>query len=90
MEREKSKFEVTMEFNSALHRFIKNKLAMSGLIFIVLMVLVSVFGSFIRLDKTEDANDQKLSLALSKPGFSVNFVSKKFEENEWIPIGLDQ
>jgi peptide/nickel transport system permease protein len=86
MEREKSKFEVTMEFNSALHRFIKNKLAMSGLIFIVLMVLVSVFGSFIRLDKTEDANDQKLSLALSKPGFSVNFVSKKFEENEWIPI----
>lgn len=86
MEREKSKFEVTMEPNTALHRFVKNKLAMSGLIFIFLMVLVSLLGSFIRLDKTENANDQKLSLALCKPGFSVEFVSKKFDENEWIPI----
>jgi len=59
---------------------------MSGLIFIFLMVLVSLLGSFIRLDKTENANDQKLSLALCKPGFSVDFVSKKFDENEWIPI----
>ena len=61
MEREKSKFEVTMESNSPLQRFVKNKLAMSGLIFIFLMVLVSVFGSVLRLDKTENANDQKLS-----------------------------
>ncbi|MEN9942846.1 MAG: hypothetical protein RLZZ91_847 [Bacteroidota bacterium] len=86
MEREKSKFEVTMESNSPLQRFVKNKLAMSGLIFIFLMVLVSVFGSLLRLDKTENANDQKLSLALNKPGFSVNFVSRKCEEKEWIPI----
>ncbi len=90
MEREKSKFEVTMEPNSALHRFVKNKLAMSGLIFIFLMVLVSLLGTLIRLDKTENANDQKLSLALCKPGFSVNFVSKKFDENEWIPISKNE
>lgn len=90
MEGEKSKFEVTMESNTALHRFIKNKLAMSGLIFIFLMILVSVFGSLIRLDKTENANDQKLSLALCKPGFSVNFISKKSDENEWIPISKSE
>jgi ABC-type dipeptide/oligopeptide/nickel transport system permease subunit len=86
MEGEKSKFEIIMESNSALQRFVKNKLAMSGFIFIFLMVLVSVFGSLIRLDKTENANDQKLNLALCKPGFSVNFISKKFDENEWIPV----
>ena len=86
MEGEKSKFEIIMESNSALRRFVKNKLAMSGLIFIFLMVLVSVFGSLIRLDKTENANDQKLSLALCKPGFAVKFISKKFDENEWIPV----
>jgi peptide/nickel transport system permease protein len=79
-----------MESNSSLQRFVKNKLAMSGLVFIFLMVLVSVFGSLLRLDKTENANDQKLSLALCNPGFSVNYVSKKFEENEWIPISKSE
>jgi len=86
MEGEKSKFEVTMESHSPLQRFVKNKLAMSGLIFIFLVVLISVFGSFIRLDKSENANDQKLSLALCKPGFSVNYISLSVDEREWFPI----
>jgi peptide/nickel transport system permease protein len=86
MEGEKSKFEITMESHSPLQRFVKNKLAMSGLIFIFLVVLISVFGSFIRLDKSENANDQKLSLALCKPGFSVSYISLSVDEREWFPI----
>ena len=90
MEREKSKFEITMEPLSSFQRFLKNKLALSGLIFIFLMILVSVFGSFFRLDKTENANDQKLNLALCKPGFSVQFVSMKSDMREWFPIAKSE
>ena len=79
-----------MEPLSPLQRFLKNKLALSGLIFISLMILVSVFGSFFRLDKTENANDQKLNLALCKPGFSVQFVSMKSDMKEWFPIAKSE
>ncbi len=90
MEGKKGKFEISMESNSSLHRFTKNKLAMAGLFFILLMILVSAFGSFIRLDKTENANDQKLSLALCKPGFQVQFVSLKSDAEEWFPISKSE
>jgi len=86
MEGEKSKFEITMEPNSSFQRFTRNKLAMFGLFFIFFMVLVSVFGGYFRLDKSENANDQKLSLALCKPGFSVQFVALKSDSNEWFAI----
>jgi len=76
-----------MEPTSSFQRFRKNKLAMSGLLFIFLMVLVSVFGSFLRLDKTENANGQKLNLALCKPGFSVLCISLKADSREWFPVG---
>ena len=90
MEGEKSKFEVIMEPNSSFQRFTKNKLAMTGLFFIFLMILVSLFGSLIRLDKTENANDQKLSLALCKPGFNVQFVVLKSDVKEWLPISKSE
>jgi peptide/nickel transport system permease protein len=90
MEGEKSKFEISMEPNSSFQRFAKNKLAMAGLFFILMMILVSAFGSFIRLDKTENANDQKLSLALCQPGFQVQFVSLKSDVKEWFPISKSE
>ena len=90
MEGEKSKFEVSMEPNSSFQRFTKNKLAMGGLSFILLLILVSAFGSFIRLDKTENANDQKLSLALCKPGFNVQVVALKSDVKEWFPISKSE
>lgn len=86
MEAEKSKFEVTMRTHSFVQRFFRNKLAVSGLIFIILIVLVAVFGAFIRLDKTENANDQKLSIALQKPGFEVRCIQLKDGGNDWLPI----
>ena len=63
---------------------------MAGLFFILMMILVSAFGSFIRLDKTENANDQKLSLALCQPGFQVQFVSLKSDVKEWFPISKSE
>ena len=63
---------------------------MAGLFFILMMILVSAFGSFIRLDKTENANDQKLSLALCQPGFQVQFVSLKSDLKEWFPISKSE
>jgi peptide/nickel transport system permease protein len=90
MEGEKSKFEISMEPNSSFQQFAKNKLAMAGLFFILMMILVSAFGSFIRLDKTENANDQKLSLALCQPGFQVQFVSLKSDVKEWFPISKSE
>ena len=90
MEGEKSKFEITMEPHSPFQRFVRNKLALSGLIFIFLVILVSIFGSFIRLDKSENANDQKLSLALCKPGFSVSYISLSTEEMDWFPIAKNE
>ncbi len=86
MEGEKCKFEMSMQQNSSFQRFVKNKLAMAGLLFIFLMVLVSLFGSYFRLDKTENANDQKLNLALCKPGFSVDFIALKENPKDWFPI----
>ena len=86
MEGEKCKFEISMEPNSSRQRFMKNKLSMAGLCFIFLMVLVSVFGSFFRLDKSENANDQKLNLALCIPGFSVDFVQLNDNSKEWFAI----
>ena len=90
MEREKSKFEITMEPLSPLQRFLKNKLAVSGLIFIFLMIVISIFGSLIRLDKSENANDQKLSLALCKPGFTVQFIAVKANAKDWFPIAKSE
>ena len=90
MEGEKSKFEVSMSSNSAIKRFVQNKLAMSGLIFILIIVLISILGPLIRLDNSENANDQKLSLALCKPGFSVKYVALKSDEKEWFPISKSE
>ncbi len=75
-----------MEQYSAFHRFRKNKLAMAGLCFIFLMILISLFGSYFRLDRTENANDQKLNLALSKPGFSVDCIALKENPEDWFPL----
>jgi peptide/nickel transport system permease protein len=47
---------------------------MAGLLFIVLIALVSALGPFIRPDATPDANDQSLVLSRLKPGSSVTEI----------------
>lgn len=58
----------------AWRKFRRNPLAMSGLTFILMCVLVVIAGPWIRPDSTPDANDQHLSLSRMKPGTSIQFI----------------
>lgn len=58
----------------AWRRFRSNPLAMSGLVFIVLIMLVAIAGPFIRPDDTINANDQSLLISRQKPGFTIQEV----------------
>jgi peptide/nickel transport system permease protein len=53
----------------------KNKLGLLGLIFIVVLTIISLLGYLIIPDSTPKANDIHLELALQKPGFSVDFLT---------------
>lgn len=61
----------------AWHRFRKNLLAMSALIFILLVSLISILGYWITPDKKTFANTQILQLKTKKPGFSVEMLKIK-------------
>lgn len=77
-------------------RFRSNPLAMTGLIFIILLALISVFGPFIRPDSTIDANDQILSISRLKPGSSIRELRIKRDVAEtslwqtWLAGGKDK
>jgi ABC-type dipeptide/oligopeptide/nickel transport system permease subunit len=62
---------------STWQKFRKNKLAFWGLVFILLLVLVSLSGYLLLPDNSTAANNMQLSLALKKPGFSVKILEKK-------------
>lgn len=51
----------------------RNKLAVAGGFFIALMVVLALFAYVFIPDKTTNANTMQLSLALQKPGFSMQF-----------------
>jgi peptide/nickel transport system permease protein len=55
-------------------RFKKNKLAMFGLVVILLCMLVAFLGYSITPDSTPDANDQLLELSKKPPGFKVQML----------------
>jgi ABC-type dipeptide/oligopeptide/nickel transport system permease subunit len=54
-------------------KFSQDKWAVAGLSFIALLFLVSLLGSFIRPDKTENANDQQIQWAKLPPMSKVHF-----------------
>ncbi|MBI9037057.1 MAG: ABC transporter permease [Bacteroidales bacterium] len=54
----------------AFFRFRKNKIAVSSVIFILLTVIIAVFGYIITPDSTPFANNQILEFSTKKPGFS--------------------
>lgn len=58
----------------AWQRLKNNKLAMAGLLFILLSAVVAILGSLIRPDSSPHANDQKLSLGKKKPGFKIQML----------------
>lgn len=58
----------------AWQRIKKNKLAMFGLIIIVLCMLIALLGYAITPDSTPDANTQLLEIAKKTPGFKVKML----------------
>lgn len=58
----------------AWRRFKKNKLAMFSLYFIALTVIVAILGPIITPDSTPDANNQVLALSVKPPGFKVEML----------------
>ncbi|MFM9945972.1 MAG: hypothetical protein ACKVQB_12160, partial [Bacteroidia bacterium] len=58
-------------------RFKKNKLALGGLIFMAISVLVSFFGFFIIPDHSPDVNTMYPDLAKQKPGFTCTYIKIK-------------
>jgi peptide/nickel transport system permease protein len=61
----------------AWKRFKKNRLAMFSLSFIILCVLVAVLGYAITPDSTPNANNQVLELSVKPPGFKVQMLLVK-------------
>lgn len=55
-------------------RFRRNRLALAGLGYICLMILVTILGPFIRPDSTVNANQQQLVISKKKPGFSTTVL----------------
>ena len=55
---------------------------MGGLLFVFLVVLVSALGTLIRPDGSKNSNNQILSIAAKKPGFSVDVLVFSHQEKE--------
>ncbi len=66
-------------------RFKRNKLAMTGLILIAASCIISILGYLITPDKTPYANDQKPELHIKSPGFQLQFLLVKRNEEKKEP-----
>ena len=64
----------------AWQRLKKNKLSMFGLILIFVFVIIAVLGFLITPDSTPDANEQILEISKKPPGFSVQMLMMKKNE----------
>lgn len=63
-------------------RLKKNKLALASVFFIAFTVVVSILGYLITPDSTPNSNNQLLELAIKPPGFKVEMLSvRKNEES---------
>ncbi|GAB3915270.1 ABC transporter permease [Mucilaginibacter boryungensis] len=58
----------------ALYAFKRNKLAVGGLIFIALSVVIAILGYLVMPDGTPQANDMILQISLKKPGSSFTML----------------
>lgn len=62
-------------------RFRKNKLALGGLLFIIMLILMGILGYAITPDQTPNANTMHLQLTNKKPGRSFDFLIISRSEN---------
>ncbi|MBR0123491.1 MAG: ABC transporter permease [Bacteroidales bacterium] len=68
--------KVKLSYNSqqVIKKLKKNKLAMISLWFIVFCIIISVFAYQIIPDKTPNANNQLIEIAIRRPGFKVDML----------------
>ena len=62
-------------------KFCRNKLALVGLIFIVIVTLIAILGYIITPDDSPYSNRQCLEIAAKKPGFKISFFKKPISDN---------
>lgn len=70
---------------SPFKRLLSDRMAVSGIIIIVFLLVISILGPLIRLDKSPKANKQFLELARKHPGFTTSVLyipkSKASDQN---------
>ncbi|MBK7666543.1 MAG: hypothetical protein IPJ32_03870 [Sphingobacteriaceae bacterium] len=77
-----SEFESESLSKQTWRRFKKDKLAMTGLVLIVIATLISILGYAITPDSTPFANDQKPELHIKEPGFNIDLLLMRKNEME--------
>lgn len=60
--------------NKIWHKFIKNKFSLLGLSFILIVILLALFGYLITPDDSPMANQMNLQLNIEKPGATFTFI----------------
>jgi peptide/nickel transport system permease protein len=75
-----SEFESESLSRQTWRRFKKDKLALTGLIIIVIASAVSILGYLITPDSTPYANDQKPELHIKEPGFNIDMLFMRKNE----------
>ncbi len=69
--------------SKAWNRFLKNGLALTGIVAIIIALLLGILGYLITPDSTPYANDMVLNIGTKNPGFTVNMLkvrkNKKIE-----------
>jgi len=68
-------------------KFRRNKLALSGLVFILLLMLFGILGYLIMPDDSPNANNQKVQIAKEKPGAKFTFmIVERYDHIEKVGI----
>ena len=83
----KNKRDITSQSLSSIawQRLKKNKLSMFGLIMISVFIVIAILGFLITPDSSPDANEQILELSKKPPGFEVQMLLvKKNEETHHV------
>jgi len=79
--RKKAEYTSGSLSREAWKKFLRNKLSLAALIYILISVLIALLGYLITPDSTPMANRQILELATKKPGFSVT-IFKALKEDD--------
>jgi len=82
-QRKKTAFTSGSLSREAWRKFLRNKLSVAALIYILFSVLIALLGYLVTPDSTPMANRQTLELSTKKPGFSITML--KVIKEEYVP-----